>query len=244
MIDILYVAWNRLRFTQDSFGWLIENTNWSLVDRLFVWDDGSKDGTDEFLEGAILHAKKHLQTEIIFRRTNFRSPVRIMNEYLRDAQSDYFCKIDNDIACPPGWLDALLNTRERHPEVDLLGMEAGRMGIPGRDGSVFDGLYGVEYCSHIGGVGLIRTGLFQEKGPIPVRGQRHGWTEYQHHYQPVRAWIKPDLMCPQLDRIPVEPWSYLSSRYIDKGWQRAWPAMDPKWSLPYWSWFAPEEVAA
>ena len=49
-VDVLFLAYNRLAFTQESFKALLENTDWQYVQRLSVYDDGSVDGTREWLE--------------------------------------------------------------------------------------------------------------------------------------------------------------------------------------------------
>ncbi len=52
-VDLLYLACNRLEFTQETFTALIANTDWQLVHELFVYDDGSQDGTREWLDDNI-----------------------------------------------------------------------------------------------------------------------------------------------------------------------------------------------
>src|SRR5215510_6826063 len=53
VIEILYCAWNRLEFTRATFELLRRNTDWKRISRLVVYDDGSRDGTAEFLDEAI-----------------------------------------------------------------------------------------------------------------------------------------------------------------------------------------------
>ena len=48
-VDILYCAWNRLEFTKVTFELLRRNTEWRHVEKLVVYDDGSEDGTREYL---------------------------------------------------------------------------------------------------------------------------------------------------------------------------------------------------
>ncbi len=49
----MYLAWNRREFTEVSFPMLLANTDWEHVRQLHVYDDGSTDGTKEFLYEAI-----------------------------------------------------------------------------------------------------------------------------------------------------------------------------------------------
>ena len=57
MIDVLFVSKNRLAYVQQTFPALLANTDWSLVSGLYIADDGSTDGTREFLIDALRHAE-------------------------------------------------------------------------------------------------------------------------------------------------------------------------------------------
>jgi hypothetical protein len=233
-VEILYLAWNRLDYTGTSWHHLMASTEWQLVEKLTVYDDGSDDGTQEFLRERVAEFDR---CDVEMRVTNLRSPVAVMNHFLAEQRAPLFAKIDNDIAVPPGWLRKMINVLERHPDVELLGMEAGRTKLV--EGELKPRRYGVDPAdgenSHIGGVGLMRTSAFTSRPPLPVRG-RFGFTEWQWRYQPNRAWIEPDLMVPQLDRVPVEPYVDWRETYIEAGWQREWPLMERPWCDPYWEW--------
>lgn len=223
MIDLLYVSFNRLRFTVESFGALMENTSWGEVEKLYVVDDGSTDSTADFLRGAI----EVVPTEVEFMSDRFGGPVAAMNLYLERGKSDVFAKIDNDFIVPPDWLDEMLNVWET-ADLDVLGTEP------------FIGLdeeaeRSYEPCEWIGGKGLIRKSIFD--GPIPADG-RFGWTHYQASHSFRKAWVKPDLRAFGIDQLPFEPWESLAAEYEEKGWQRRWPAYNPA-SEPYWSWWTP-----
>lgn len=229
--------------TSASWSWLQSHTNWDLVNKLVVYDDGSEDGTLEFLReqterGKIRHHHRDIPVEL--RVGDFRSPPAIMNHFVRTCEADAFAKIDSDIALPGGWLEKMADVLEKHPDLDLLGMEAGQVAMQGRDGVVYPE-YGIEPCTHIGGVGLMRTSAFRKRPEIPYRG-RFGFTEWQQRYDVPRAWIKPDIHCPQLDKIPDEPWASLTEEYIEKGWSRPWGKYD-EWTRPYYQWVLDSPVA-
>ena len=133
-----------------------------------MYDDGSEDGTLEFLrEHAQSFRRKSRTIEVELRESNLRSPPAIMNHYLATSTSPLFAKVDNDIALCPGWLDKMSFVLGEHPEIDLLGMEAGMVAMQGRDGVVYPS-YGVEPCTNIGGVGLMRKSGFMSRPPDSV----------------------------------------------------------------------------
>lgn len=230
--DVLYLAFNRLAYTKVTFGLLCENTDWTLVDRLVVYDDGSTEkGARKWLEQAV---KESPADRVVFRRTSFRSPVHVMQHYLSTSSADVFAKVDNDIAVPPGWLTIGLDVLRRHTRLELLGIAAGWTGFPPTKGMLPEE-YGYEKSSHIGGVGLMRTRAFGRHPDLGGEG-RFGFTEYQHRHVDIpRGWVTPDMPVVQLDLIPDEPWASLAEYYVGKKWARAWPPYAPE-SASWWDW--------
>lgn len=241
MLDILFVAYNRLAMTQASFDALIANTNWESVNRLYVHDDGSKDGTLEWLEeacdAAVIEADVHLH------RRRLGGPVAATNWYLGQSWEAYtngnvdrFVKIDNDFVVCPGWLDEILHQTTLHPEVDVFGFEpmqgpATMPPFPDRT---------VREARFIGGKGLIRHRTFDRC--VPRAQGRQGWTQFQEQHPEIRkVWIEPDLPCFGLDQLPFEPWLSLTQEYLQNKWGRPqpWPAYDDDFSA-YWSWWRQE----
>lgn len=208
-VDLLYLAWNRLEYTRASLIALRDNTDWSRVNRLWLYDDDSEDGTAEYvMEFAASMAPLACQ----FLRTKLRSPVAIMNNYLsNDCRAFWFAKIDNDTVVPPLWLNDCLRVLQENPSVDLLGIEA--IYPPG------EGPRTAEPTDHIGGIGLMRTGAFTE---LPVAAGRMGFSDWQIKHEVVKAWLNPGLPVILLDRLPFEPWASLGARYEKAGWQRPW----------------------
>jgi glycosyltransferase involved in cell wall biosynthesis len=237
-VEILYCAWNRLAYTKATLELLRRNTDWSKVTRLTVYDDGSEDGTREFLEGNEIGAYVPAYE---LRHGGWHSTGATMNDFIALTEADYFVKIDNDIAMPPGWLPILLAVSERHPEYELLGMEAGWSGR--YEGIRHRNRYTALPARHIGGVGLMRTSAFTHRRPVPLslgKNGRAGFTIWQHRYRPKAGWLKPDLPNVQLDKIPTEPWATLSAYYCEQGWSRPWdPYTDDM--KGWWEWL-PEDV--
>jgi hypothetical protein len=234
-LEILYCAWNRLQFTSATWAWMMAHTNWDYVSKIVVYDDGSEDGTYEFLrDNAKPFRRKHRTIEVELRQSTLHAPAAIMNHYIATSEAEAFVKIDNDIALCGGWLEKMLHVFGEN-DVELLGMEAGMVSMQGRDG--VNRKYGIEPCSHIGGVGMMSVQAFKSRPPVPFRiGDRIGFTEWQNRYDLKRAWIVPDLDVPQLDRLPFEPYLSLTEEYIERGWNREWGKYDEKWMSPYWGW--------
>lgn len=240
MIDLLYVSWNRLRYTQLSFAALLANTDWSQVARLYLADDGSTDGTREWLDAA----RDAVPVASEFLPAPFGGPVAAVNLYLVRATPwvEVFAKIDNDTMTPPGWLPELLGLLERHPEVDLLGM-APDIGPPQ---SCPYGARTVRYATFVDGNGLWRRRAFEGRPRPQPRyvDKRQGFTQWQlGHPAVVKAWAAPDLPVFQLDMLRGEPWRALAAAYVAAGWQRPWPPYDAG-AGAYWEWAALDEVFA
>lgn len=225
MIDLLYLASNRLEFTKASTAALIKNTDWSQVERAVVYDDESYDGTNEFLSAT------QWPVETSFRPGVYGSPVEIMNDYLRNVHPEdnrTFAKIDNDTMVPAGWLGDCLKLMRENPHIDLLGIE------PMHEVSVRCVDRTVEESSHIGGIGLMRSGAFRT---LPRPNGRFGFTAWQEQSQWVSpAWINPALPVFLLDKLPRSPWRELTETYIHNGWSRGWPAYGED-RRELWSWW-------
>ena len=228
MIDLLYLAFNRLDFTRKSYETMMANTDWSLIDRLVIYDDGSTDGTREYLKDQLAHAPVKAALYL----TKNLGPVGIMNTYLQLTQisgddDGIFIKIDNDVMLPPGWLPECLEVM-RDPTIDLLGIEA--MLSIGASPRVS------RETAYIGGIGLMRHRAFRCCLPMP-RG-RFGFTSWQDtHTQLKKAWLDPALPVCLLNLVPFEPWRSLSLEYIQKGWQRDWPPFLPETETKFWEWW-------
>lgn len=240
MIDILYVAHNRLEMTRESFEALLANTDWSEVSQLLIADDLSEDGTYEYLDEAMERVPEMTDVGIIHER--FGGPVAAMNRYL-DCHSEgvqTFAKIDNDFVVCPGWLGDMLKTLTLNPGLDILGFEpfVGEPTMPPFARTIQD-------APHIGGKGLIRLRTFSHCRPRPS-GQNgyFGFTEFQtKHPHLTKAWVYPDLPCFGLDQLPFEPWVSLTQEYVERGWQRFWPPYDAR-ATGYWDWWRRAEVPA
>jgi hypothetical protein len=233
-VDILYLVHNRAEFTARTLEALRVNTNWELVNELWLYDDASVDGADQILAnyaGAKFPELDDARIRLV--AGDFRGPVAIMSHFFNATRSPLFAKIDNDIAVPAGWLDACLNVMGEHDELDLLGIEPMQQLEVIPFGETVGRSY--EATPHIGGIGLMRGRVFLKYG-TPIPDGRFGFTQFQEHFPMKCGWLDPALPVVLLDRLPIEPWRSLSDKYIANGWQRRWEPYDKPEHAKIWAW--------
>lgn len=224
MIDIIYPTFNRLEFTKESMTAMLANTEWAQVRKLIIYDDGSTDGTREYLKSV----KFPVTTDYVFKTLG--GPVAITNHYLKSKPAEIFAKIDNDTMLPPFWLSECLKIMDANNKLDLLGIESF---FPVKEGQVARGTVAAK---HIGGIGLMRLKCFKSR---PKANGRFGFTMWQHENKQVsKGWINPSLPVFLLDKLPFEPWAGLSNAYVRKGWQRRCTVYDDTKSA-MWQWWKP-----
>lgn len=225
-VDLLYLACNRLEFTRETFATLIANTDWRHVRELFVYDDGSGDGTREWLEENAGNVPA--RTRVV--KTHFGSPVAAMVHFIESASAPILAKTDNDTMLPRAWLRQSLDVLTRHPELSMLGIEAM---YPHNDDIELPRSYTT--AAFISGLGLYRRAAFAQSRPTPYK-KWFGLEEWQTAQGPglIRGWITPAIPVFLLDRHPFAPWKEYSDAYVRRGWQRSWPKYDPACTL--WAW--------
>lgn len=230
LVDLLYVSYNRLEYSRESFSALLENTDWSLVNGLYVHDDDSSDGTAEWIHERLHYVPGNV--EVTFQSKRLGGPVSGMLWVLEEGTCDVFGKIDNDMVVCPGWLNEMTRVLEENwSEIDILGMEpfvGGPEAIPFPERTITP-------ATHIGGKGLIKRRAFDHATRMWADGYQ-GFTQWQHANENVRkAWITPDIPVFGLDQLPFQPWTDLTQLYVDKGWHRFWPPYHH--SATYWDWW-------
>lgn len=211
-IPILMITWNRLDYTKKAVEAILSNSD--LPFKLFVYENGSADGTKKYLNSI-----KDDRLEVYFSDKN-TGLVPPMNYFFsRFKNYRYVAKVDNDTVVGDGWLSKLKSVLDEFP---LLAVEADHYLMLSYNIKENDDYYkhlfsadfneGKLYFSDIvGGTGtLIRNALVDEIPEIP--GTLSGWIQYQSFKQMpsafyTGAWID------RLDQVSTN--KYKESDYPD-----------------------------
>lgn len=193
-LPVLMLTWNRLEYTKQALAALSDNSERAI--QVVVIDDGSDDGTRDWLRG--------------IDRKRYQVVATILNPERRgvDVNQDTFCrrvrgcermaKVDNDTVVPVAWDTKLLRAmREKRLSVIGADHHVG-VGIPECEGDreiYFDRSKSkpvvggrVYYYQHVGGSGVIWTGDMVERmyaAGITIADAERSitldrWTDFQH----------------------------------------------------------------
>jgi len=98
LVDIIMLTYGRIEYTKMTLNSLFENTKWPY--RLIVTDNGSVDGTREYLRKLTEEGKIN---RLLLPKTNLGNAGG-KNFNLQQAETEYVCLLDNDMLLLPGWL--------------------------------------------------------------------------------------------------------------------------------------------
>jgi RimJ/RimL family protein N-acetyltransferase len=169
-IPVLFITYNRLGYTKQALEALLQTRR---PVKIYIWDNGSDDGTKEYLESMKDDPKiDHIHFN------DYNSGInKAFNDFIRRYRDgDFIAKVDNDTIVEPAWLDKLLDVMIAKPELDALGAfmqrPPGQWDFQGwvdgamRKENLQPPLQGyVAYNSYTGGTGvLIRTSVFWKHG--------------------------------------------------------------------------------
>ena len=103
MTSIIVPCWNQREFTQHCVRALVRHTapDWDLI----VVDNGSTDGTAEYLAG--LQDGGRVPVTIVRNERNLGYPAAI-NQGLQVARGEHLVLLNNDTVVTEGWLDQLI----------------------------------------------------------------------------------------------------------------------------------------
>jgi len=125
IITLMMVCFNRLPLTIKTMNGLLKSNK--LPCNLVIVDNGSTDGTVEYLNG--------LQDSSEFKDSNYKIKLILLPENkgiargrniaLKEAdelKTDYYCTIDNDVEMPDGWLEECINILDKNKGYGAIGV--------------------------------------------------------------------------------------------------------------------------
>jgi glycosyltransferase involved in cell wall biosynthesis len=115
VIELAFVTWNRLEYTRLALSSLLADPDEEF--RLSIWDNGSTDGTRDYLRSEVDDRRIH---DITFSEENVGQIVAVNTIWSRSG-AELLGKIDNDCLLTPGWTRTLAAA---HRDIDRLGVVA------------------------------------------------------------------------------------------------------------------------
>lgn len=113
-IDLIFIAYNRLLYTKLALPALLADPTEEFS--LTIWDNGSTDGTREYLSS--------VDDPRVIRKVFARENVRIhgaVNDLITKSSADLVGMIFDDIMVTPGWTRPLVKAHADVPEFGMIG---------------------------------------------------------------------------------------------------------------------------
>jgi len=196
-IKILFLTFNRLRFTKASLKSLEEAKNRNKF-QLIILDNHSKDKTRDFL----LKHKLKLDYRVFFSDYNLGVD-KAMNWFFQSFKADFYGKVDNDTIVPDFWLDNLLDELLRY-DLDIIGARHFTFSERAKKNMEIVEKNKYPHISFVGGSGiLIRKEFIEKFGLINIPDDMllNNWTYHQTRAirQGARISFSPSVFVSLLD---------------------------------------------
>jgi GT2 family glycosyltransferase/Flp pilus assembly protein TadD/glycosyltransferase involved in cell wall biosynthesis len=118
LVSMVILTCNQLEYTRKCLDSIFEHTKAPF--ELIIVDNGSTDGTVEFLESEILKNGDDARIKIIKNNEN-KGFAGGNNQGMAAASGDYILLMNNDVVVTPGWLERMLSCAEKRPEIGIVG---------------------------------------------------------------------------------------------------------------------------
>ena len=118
LVSIVILAYNQLEYTKKCIESIVENTN--VFFELILVDNGSTDGTAEYLESELTSLIASGMLRIIKNDKNL-GYARGNNQGMAIAGGEYILLLNNDVVVTPGWLSCLLKCAEKYSDIGIVG---------------------------------------------------------------------------------------------------------------------------
>lgn len=120
---LMMVTYNRLELTKQTLEDLAKSVDYPSV--LVIVDNGSTDGTVDFLESEDLEFGEHIQASHIIFNTENKGIGIGRNQALKyavDSGATWFSTLDNDVLLPTGWLSECITILKANRQFAMLGV--------------------------------------------------------------------------------------------------------------------------
>jgi len=124
LCDIIVLTYNKLELTKKFIESLLAHTR--TVCQVICIDNGSSDGTRQYLSA--LQDTEIVRFKVILNEDN-RGFVRGMNQGINLTRAPYICFSNNDLIVTEGWLEEVVDTFVRYPDVGLLNPASNNLNI-------------------------------------------------------------------------------------------------------------------
>jgi glycosyltransferase involved in cell wall biosynthesis/GT2 family glycosyltransferase/ADP-heptose:LPS heptosyltransferase len=114
-VSIIIPVLNNLQLTQQCLQYIWENTLPGSFE-VIVIDNGSNDGTDQFLR----QEEKAGRIRLISNKENLGF-AKASNQGAKIAQGEYLIFLNNDTKVQPGWLEELINCAQKDEDIAVVG---------------------------------------------------------------------------------------------------------------------------
>jgi GT2 family glycosyltransferase len=116
-ISISLVTRNRLKALKQMLEHFFKNTTVSY--ELFIIDNGSTDGTVDFLKKEV---EGMPNVTIIYNEKNYGIAYAVNQGWYRAMRKEYLVKVDDNVILPPNWAEEMIKICDRIPEVGCVGI--------------------------------------------------------------------------------------------------------------------------
>ena len=113
-IDLVFISYNRLEYTKLSLASLLADTTEEFS--LTVWDNGSTDGTREYLES--VNDPRVKRKVFSSQNVGLRGAV---NDMFETSSADLVGIIPNDFLLTPGWTRPIAKAHADIPKLGMIG---------------------------------------------------------------------------------------------------------------------------
>jgi len=118
LTSIIILVHNQLEYTRQCLDSIKEHTSGPY--ELIIVDNGSTDGTAQYLESEVGGRKAEIRIKIIKNKKNLGFAAG-NNQGMAKADGDHVVLMNNDVVVTDGWLRKLLACAEQNPRIGIVG---------------------------------------------------------------------------------------------------------------------------